>query len=645
MGRLRRSPVVHFSLVSFAVMLALGVLLALAVEDRMHDRALADAKRTAEVLGAAAIEPRVSAHELHVGLKPATVRRLREQFSGTQLRETGVERVKVFDRRRALVFTNDGQGVGRPAGPQSNVAAALRGERVSHLARGTDHDGTGTQTLSVYVPLHRQDGEPASGVFEVYLDYRPTASAVRSDVLTLWGLIALGAFALWVALFRLVASISRALRAQVDENRLQATHDALTGLPNRRLLYERTSAAIEDGPAAILIADLDRFKEVNDTLGHDHGDELLVDVAARLRSALRPTDVLARLGGDEFAVLRPGVGDEAEARVLAEVVRTVLAAPIDVGGTTVAVEGSVGVALAPLHGNDVMSLVKRADVAMYEAKRRRSGVELYDAASDHHHPDRLALVAELPRAMRDGELVLAYQPKIDLQTGRPRGVEALVRWDHPDRGILPPGEFIPSAELTSQIRPLTLYVLDRALADHRRWALEGIVLPVAVNLAAPSIVDQRLPGEVARLLARHGVDGSAVTLEISESTVMGQAGNAPRVLADLRALGVRLSLDDFGTGQTSLAHLRKLPLDELKIDRSFVMGDDGMIASVVEMAHRLGLRVVAEGVETPEAAASLARTGCDEAQGFLYAKPMWADAVPAYHASCAERLEAHSPTR
>jgi diguanylate cyclase (GGDEF)-like protein len=616
--------------ISLAVMLGLALVLGLSIQQRLEERALGQAERTAEIVGAVAVRTNVPQQELRNGLSDGTVTRLNRQFSTRSLLATGVMRVKLFDGRRRLVYTDGGRGDGQPAGLRSNVAAALTGKRVSHLTKGTDDDGHGTQMLSVYLPLLYEGSSRPAGAFEIYLDYRPTAAAVWTDVRTLWAVVAIGFLALWAALFRVVASVSRALRRQVAENRRQATHDALTGLPNRRLLYEAVTDAIAAGPAALLLIDLDRFKEVNDTLGHDHGDVLLCDVASRLRAVLRPGDVLARLGGDEFAVLRPGVGEEADARILAEVVRRVLAAPVDVGGTTVAVEGSVGLALAPVHGDDVMTLVKRADVAMYQAKRKRSGVEVYEITTDHHHPERLALIAELPRAMRDGELVLAYQPKIDLGTGRICGVEALVRWQHPERGLLPPGAFIPAAELTSAIRPLTLYVLDHALAEHRRWADDGLYLPVAVNLAAPSIVDQRLPSEVARLLAKHRIDGGALTLEISEGTIMADAAGAVRVLSDLRALGVRLSLDDFGTGQTSLAHLRRLPLDELKIDRSFVMAQDGLVGSVVEIAHRFGLRVVGEGVETGEVAGSLVATGCDEAQGFLYAKPMWAQDVSAW---------------
>jgi diguanylate cyclase (GGDEF)-like protein len=472
--------------------------------------------------------------------------------------------------------------------------------------------------------------ERPSGIFEVYVDYAPVAASARRDVLTMWALIGGGLIALWYLLFRVVRSVSRALRGQIDANRRQATHDALTGLPNRDLLFERLAAAVAAGPAALLQLDLDGFREINDTLGHDHGDELLVEVARRLAAIAGDTAFVARLGGDEFAVLCDGVDRSDAAREVADALIDSLRTPIDIRGTTVVIDATVGIALAPLHGDDAVTLVRRAEVAMYQGKERHGGVCVYDSDTDHHNRGRLELLGELGGAIRRGELVMAYQPKIDLATGRTKGVEALVRWEHPEHGLLMPGAFIPAAEVTSLVRPLTLHVIDAALRAHRAWALDGLTLPVAVNLAGPCVMDVGMPSAVANLLADHDVRAEHLTLEISESTMMNDVAGALRVLEQLRALGVRLSLDDFGTGQTSLGQLRQLPLHEMKIDRSLVIGDERLLASVVEIAHKFGLRAVGEGVETEEIAEALAATGCDEAQGFLFARPMWAQDIPGW---------------
>jgi diguanylate cyclase (GGDEF)-like protein len=375
-------------------------------------------------------------------------------------------------------------------------------------------------------------------------------------------------------------------------------------------------------PAALLLIDLDRFKEVNDTLGHDHGDELLVEVAARLRDTLRRDDTLARLGGDEFAVLLADVPDRSAAAELAGRLRDALRRPFALRGVAVELEASIGAALCPDHGSDVNALVQRADVAMYEAKRGRAGVSVYSPERDPYSPDRLGLLAELRRALTGGELVLHYQPKVSVPDGRVTGVEALIRWEHPERGLLGPGEFVPLAERTGAITDLTRWVVDTALAQCRRWSDAGLDLPVAINLAAANVVDLTVPDMIAAALERHGVTGSMLECEISEDTVMADPVRAMEVLGRLRAMGLRLSLDDFGTGHSSLAYLKELPLDEVKIDRSFVSGmtadgnDAVIVRSTIDLARNLGLDVVAEGVEDEETLVELGVLRCDTAQGF-----------------------------
>jgi diguanylate cyclase (GGDEF)-like protein len=432
--------------------------------------------------------------------------------------------------------------------------------------------------------------------------------------------------------------------ASVSLERHQALHDPLTNLPNRRLFRDRVHQAVVNGkrsgvPAAVMILDLDRFKEVNDTLGHHIGDLLLQQVGARLQSTLREGDTIARLGGDEFAVLLPTVADEAAAAQVARKIVDVLEAPFALKGWTFDIEASIGIALFPEHGHTVDALMQRADVAMYLAKESRAGFEVYHADRDRHSPRRLALLGELRRGIEGGDLVVHYQPKADMRTGGIRGVEALVRWSHPAHGNIPPDEFVPLAEHTGMIRTLTLFVLDEALRQCRAWQDDGLRLGVAVNLSVRNLYDPSFADEVARLLRKWRVDPDLLELEITESVIMADPMRAMSVLARLSALGVGLSLDDFGVGYSSLAYLKKLPVTEIKIDKSFVMNictdesDALIVRSTIGLARSLGLRVVAEGVETEEAWARLVALGCDIAQGHHLCRPKTAEDLAAWLAT------------
>ena len=415
---------------------------------------------------------------------------------------------------------------------------------------------------------------------------------------------------------------------RLRESERQARTDDLTGLSNRRHLLDRLEAAIAAGDQlALLLVDLDGFKELNDTLGHHAGDEVLRQVGPRLAGAVREHDTLARLGGDEFAlVLAPA--DEAAASAAGLRLRGALERSFGVEGIAVHIDASVGIALFPEHSGSGLGLLQRADIAMYEAKRVRSGHEVYLPARDRHSRDRLALVGELHAAIASGELVLHYQPKAQLASGAVHGVEALLRWEHPRRGLLTPTHFLPLAEQSGLTRDLTAFVVDRALADVRGARRDGPPLSVAVNLGPADLLDLGLPSEVARVLERRDFPPERVTLEVSEDIVMADPERTLDVLARLRQTGVSLALDDFGAGHSSLAHLRQLHLDELKIDRSFVLDvaasprDAAIVRTTVELGHRLGLRVVAEGVTTREAWGLLADWRCDDAQGFYLARPM-----------------------
>ena len=422
------------------------------------------------------------------------------------------------------------------------------------------------------------------------------------------------------------------LRAE-EQVRYQALHDPLTGLANRVLLHDRLEQALGTRrrtrqTVALLLLDLDRFKEINDTLGHDVGDEVLMQVAARLLETVRSTDTVARLGGDEFAVLLPGLQATSDALRVARKVREALREVVYKGVVPVSVEASVGVAFAPLHGSDPFTLLKCADVAMYRAKNLSVGVAAYAPEDDEHRPERLAYLTALRSAVDDDQLVLHFQPRLDLATGRRTAVEALVRWQHPTEGLLPPALFIPLAEPTGLMDALTRRVLELALEQARRWREQGRSLPVAVNVSASVLHDTDLVGTVLEALGRAGLPPSLLELEVTESAMMSSPPSAIRVAKALRAAGVRLSVDDFGTGHSSLAYLRDLPVSQLKIDRSFLRDvpgnerDVSIVRSVIELGHNLGLRVVGEGIETAESLALLTELGCDEGQGFLLGRPV-----------------------
>jgi diguanylate cyclase (GGDEF)-like protein len=420
------------------------------------------------------------------------------------------------------------------------------------------------------------------------------------------------------------------------EKEHQALHDTLTGLPNRSLFHDRAQQAIlaarrHHRGVAVLLLDLDRFKEVNDTLGHHVGDLLLKEIGPRLHGVLRESDTVARLGGDEFGVVLPEFADAAEVETVAERIITALRQPIVAETLRLDVEGSIGIAFYPDHGNDADTLLQRADVAMYVAKGTPGGYAVYSPEHDHYSPQRLGLVSDLRQAVTEGQLLIYYQPKVWLPSMAVAGFEALARWKHPNRGLIPPDEFIPLAEQTGTITPLTMGVLERALRQCRLWHNAGHHLSVAVNLSARTIHDPEFPSGVQRLLNAYQLDPRWLTLELTESTVMADPTRSMETLSRLHGMGVELSIDDFGTGYSSLAYLKRLPVHELKIDRSFVMNmatdenDAVIVRSTIELGQNLGLRVVAEGVETAEIRDRLTVMRCDIAQGYLLSRPIPAD--------------------
>lgn len=412
----------------------------------------------------------------------------------------------------------------------------------------------------------------------------------------------------------------------------QAWHDSLTGLRNRdrlnRTLAEHLDASPETGPGLVLL-DLDHFKDINDSLGHPVGDQLLREVAQRLLSAVASPDAVHRLGGDEFAVVVDGGRTDSEA--VAHALLGALEAPMRVGEIELLVRASAGVAVGPDHGADPQTLMKNADIALYRAKLERDGVCVYSPDLDVNTLAQLQLLADLRAAIDAGQLTVAYQPQVELATGRTVGLEALIRWDHPVRGSVPPDAFIPLAENSGMIAAVTAYVLDDALATVAQWRAAGHTVRMAVNLSARHLSDVALPRQVADALARHGVPAEALVLEVTETGILLDPVRADGVIATLRDLGVALAVDDYGTGHASLSYLKRLEIDELKVDKSFVsdMGSDRndfiIVRSTIALARDLGLRVVAEGIEDAETMTVLRELGCDVGQGFHLGRPATVD--------------------
>jgi diguanylate cyclase (GGDEF)-like protein len=411
-----------------------------------------------------------------------------------------------------------------------------------------------------------------------------------------------------------------------------AYEDTLTGLPNRAMFNERLSRAVKQyrrmgTTASVLVMDLDRFKFINDTLGHDAGDTVLQEVAKRLRNVVRESDTVARLGGDEFAILSTSGGPD-RALVVARMIEAVLEEPIEIEGQAVDVGLSIGIAQCPLHGDEGGVLLRRAEIAMYAAKSEKSKVTVYEARYDRHRAEQLSLLSGLRKAIAGDQLRLHYQPKIDLRRARLAGVEALVRWQHPERGLIAPSEFIPFAEQTGVITEVTRWVIPEAIRQCGSWLSQGLSLSVSVNVSARDLLDRELIEVFDAATRTHGVPAEMVIVEVTESALVEDPQRAQETMRDLKRLGLKLSIDDYGTGYSSLAYIQRLQCDELKVDRTFVTHitardkDAAIVRSTIELGHSLGLTVVAEGVEDDDTLSTLRRLGCDTGQGFGICKPL-----------------------
>jgi diguanylate cyclase (GGDEF)-like protein len=629
----------------FAVLTALGMGLAacailLIVRHFNISEAERQASQKARFAAAAAIGDEVRPADFRTRVTPGRRNKLDARFRRHLLHETTVGGALV--RADGVVtYATDRELIGT----RIRVGNAVTGAVVSRVTTIGDPARAGQlKVLESVVPVDYPD-EPRPMLVVVHQDYKPIAEAAKSIFLPVAGVLELALVLIWIVLVPALGSVTRRIRRQVDEIEHLANHDTLTGLPNRRLFGSRVEQALHertgDAELAVLLIDLDRFKEINDTLGHASGDELLRSLATRLEEVRRPRDTIARLGGDEFGVLLPQT-TQAETLEVARRTREVIERPVTLSGIPVTVEASVGVARAPEHGDDVETLIQRADVAMYKAKERHAGVEVYDLETDSNDAGRLTLMTELKGAIERGELFLAYQPKVSASDGAVRGVEALVRWHHPVRGVVPPTEFVPLAERTGLIKPLTRWVLEAALRQCRIWADEGLETAVAVNLTMIDLLDGTLPDEIAVLLEREQLPARCLELEITESTIMADPLHVSEVLGRLSMMGIKLAIDDFGTGYTSLGYLKRLPIDAIKIDRSFVIGmatergDATIVRSVIDIGRNLGLEIVAEGVESKEIWDQLLRFGCHQVQGYYVARPLPADATGTF-------LEARAP--
>jgi diguanylate cyclase (GGDEF)-like protein len=636
--RAERPPrlVLRFAILT-AICLGLGAAAILAVTRHIDtQQAERAAARQAELIGAI-LATELKPGDLRRPVTPARRAQLDELFARAPLAGAAVETLLTTGKGVVTYGTHDVSAGAKLArvGPVRDAVAGTITSSVTNIPDPLD-PGRNVRVLQSYVPLALAG---ATGVAVINQDYGPIEGAARSAFLPVAGILEAVLLALFVLLVPVMARVTRRIRKQMERIQHQAQHDELTELPNRAGFRELAAPVLFDawqqgGAAAVLLFDLDRFKEINEALGHRAGDRLLVELAERLAAAKGDSTILARLGGDEFAVLAPGARAP-EAIALADRLRSVLDRPIEVDGVPLTVSASIGVAVYPEHGLGADLLIQRADVAMYTAKRRRTGVELYDPAVDTSDAGRLALVAELREGLERDEIDLHFQPQVELVGGKIVGIEALARWNHPQRGLLLPGEFITIAENTGASRLLTSYVLERVVAEASRWSALGTPVPVAANLSMVDLLDLSLPDELAGLLARSGLDPGLLELEITESAIMVDPARVRTVVSRLHELGVRIAIDDFGTGYSSLTYLKRLPVDVLKIDRSFVCGmaddesDRAIVRSTIDLAHNLGLTVVAEGVETKALFDDLGRLGCDVAQGWYVGMPSPVDATTA----------------
>jgi diguanylate cyclase (GGDEF)-like protein len=545
----------------------------------------------------------------------------------------GVLLVNLYDKNGTVTYSTDHRIVGTRVASRVHIreslAGTIRGD-VTSLRPGAGDERK--KALRTYAPVAVPGG---TGVVAIFQDYGPIAQAAEATFVPVAAIFEVVLVLLFLTLVPILRRVTQRIRRQMNEIERRALYDELTSLPNRTLFGDRIEQTIMDAgqeprSAAVMLLDLDRFREVNDALGHETGDRLLQEVASRLGETVRSSETFARLGGDEFGILLSR-GSEEDATELAARIHKALETPFSLSGFPLEIAVSIGIAAYPAHGEDVDTLLQHADVAMYVAKDGHSGTALYQSEQDTSDAERLALAGELRAAIDNEELVVHFQPKAELESGLIVGVEALVRWQHPERGFIPPNEFIPIAERTGLIKPLSQYVVASALKQCGEWRASGFDLHVAVNLTIPDLLDLELPDRIGRLLAENGVQPGQLELEVTETTILADPFRVRQVLNRLNEMGLRLAIDDFGTGYSSLAYLKNLPVHTIKIDRSFVMGmcedasDATIVRSTIDLGRNLGLGVVAEGIETQEVWDALRADGCSLAQGYFISRPASAE--------------------
>jgi diguanylate cyclase len=633
------------ALLSVIPVLVLGLVLTSVVERELVARSVDDASQTARLIAQIGIQPRLRPQQLRAGLSRAAVAELDRQLAARSATKD-LARIKIWNTNDTVVYSDDHALIGKKLAPSDELEHAFAGRpNNAAVVTPTPRSETAAEVglgrlVEVYVPLRFSPHAPPAGVFEIYLSYAPIAAAVASDERNIIIVVVIGLALLWGLLFRIVARASRRLSAQAHENYLLARYDQLTGLPNRTLFHERVGASAREAARApedlaVLLIDLDGFTEINNTLGDRTGDELLRNVGERLRARLGDNAFVARLGADEFAVLCTRTGGVEGALQHASAVHSGLEAPVVLGGVAVNVDANVGVAVGEAD-ESAEAFIQRADAALARAKAHHSRVEIHSAERDSFDASGLILLGQVREALEREEFVLHYQPKLDLKTGRAIGAEALLRWHHPTRGVLMPGTFMPLIEQTALVSATTEYVIKRVLRQMVRWRERGLDIGVSLNLSARDLVEDELPGRIAALLREHRIEADRLTVEVTETATMSDPERAVRLLGALRAGGVRVSIDDFGTGNASITYLTTLPADELKIDRSLAASvcqsarAEAIMRSTVDLARHLGLTAVAEGIESTDVLERLIELGCEAGQGFLFARPLLADELVAW---------------
>lgn len=620
----------------FAVILSLSLALTSAIIlVVVHHFALTQSERAATrhagVVASALLQREVGPADFERAVSPARREELDRIFSAYVLSDD-VTAISLVREDGRVTYSTDHGRIGT-TGSAALAGEASAGTIVSRVVDVHPRGGSG-KTLETFAPVARGD---APGAALIDQSYGPIEDAARSAQLRVGAVLEALLLVLLVVFVPLLVRVTRRIKRQMQRIHRQAYYDDLTDLPNRAHLFERLEVAVdrarESGSRfAVLMVDLDRFRDINETLGHDAGDVLLAETAARLRGGVGAERIVARIGGDEFAVATACSG-EAEIEALAETIRAVVEPPLSVGDVQIGVDATVGLAYFPGDGDTADALLKHAEIALHTAKEWKVPTLSYSPAVDPHDPEQLGLVTALKNAAKTGEIKLHYQPKVSLSTGEVIGYEALAHWHHPTRGLLPPGAFVPAAERTGVIRHISRVALTGAVEQLATFREHGSDRTIAVNLTAIDLLDLKLPRRLEALFRRHQVDPSRLCIELTESTIMADPERAQATLERIAATGVRVSIDDFGTGHSSLTYLKSLPAAELKIDRSFVADmtisrqDRMIVLATIRLAQSLGLRVVAEGVESEDVHNALISIGCDYAQGYLYGRPQPAEEV------------------